>query len=72
MAEIKSFQFALFLLQDGVKSVNAGRRIVACKHGSSVRDACKVCKLKTRSKLVCSDLRSMESLHADASEEVTR
>ena len=55
-----------------MKSVNAGRRIAACKHGSSVRDANEVCKLKTRNKLVCSDLRSMESLPADASEEVPR
>jgi hypothetical protein len=55
-----------------VKSVNAGRRIAACKHGSSVRDGNEVCKLKNRSKLVCSDLRSMESLSTDASEEVTR
>ena len=55
-----------------MKSVNAGGRIAACRHGSSVREACEACKLKTQSKLVCSDLRSMESLPSDASEEVTR
>lgn len=54
------------LPKDGVTSAAA-----ACKHGISVRDAYEAPKLKTRSKRVCSDFRSMESSPADTIEDLT-